>query len=81
MRLHLGDVQNRSNNKKADIICESHKPEIFGAIGGIIITLIGRHMYKAGVEDSMDAENRALSDIDCMSYDPKTDHFSAKVLK
>jgi hypothetical protein len=81
MRLHLGDVQNRSNNKTAAIICENHKPEIFGVIGGIIITLISRYMYKAGVEDSMDAENRALADINCMSYDPKTDHFCAKVLK
>ena len=81
MKLHLGDVENQSKSKKADIVCESHKPEIFGVIGGIIITLIGRHLYKAGSESAMNAESKALADINVMEYDPKKGKFVAKVLK
>ena len=71
MKLHLGDVENQSKSKKADIVCESHKPEIFGVIGGIILTLIGRHLYKDGSESAIHAESKALADIDAMEYDPK----------
>ena len=81
MKLHLGGIENQARTKKADIICESHKPELFGVIGGIIITLIGRHLYKTGVEGSMNAENEALAKIDAMDFNPKKDRFKAKVLK
>lgn len=81
MKLHLGDVSDLSESKRANVVCSNHKPEIFGVLGGIIITLIGRHLYKAGVEDTMDADNRALAEIGAMEYNPKTDRFKAKVLK
>lgn len=81
MKLHLGDMSDLNYSKRAVIVCNSHKPEIFGLIGGVIITLLGRHLYKAGVEDAMNAENRALAEIGTMEYDPKKDKFKAKVLK
>jgi hypothetical protein len=81
MKLHLGDVSDLSESKRANVVCTNHKPEIFGIIGGVIITLLGRHLYKAGVEDAMDADNRALAEIGVMEYNPKKDRFKAKVLK
>lgn len=82
MKLHLGDMTDLNNSKRANVVCNNHKPEIFGIIGGVIITLLGRHLYKAGVEDAMDAENKALSEIGAIEkYDPKKDRFRAKVLK
>ena len=82
MKLSVGGVSNLGNGKKARIVCERHRPEIFGLLGGVIITLLGRHMYKTGAEDSVNAENRALAETGVMEgYDPKKDKFKAKVLK
>ena len=81
MKLHLGKAFGLNESKKADIVCDNHKPEIFGIIGGVIITLLGRHLYKAGVEDAIDADCRALAKVGDVEYDPKKDKFKAKVLK
>ena len=82
MKLSVGGVSNLVDGKKARIMCERHRPEIFGLLGGVVITLLGRHLYKTGAEDSLNAENKALAEIGCIEdYDPKKDKFKAKVLK
>ena len=82
MKICLGQVSDLSEKKTARVICESHKPEIFGVIGGVIITLFGRHLYKRGSEDAINSESRALAEIGAIAdYDPKKNVTKAKVLK
>lgn len=82
MKICLGQVSDLNGKKAAKVICESHKPEIFGVIGGVVIALLGRHLYKKGSEDAINSESRALSEIGAMEdYDPQKNKTKAKVLK